>query len=350
MLTPVHDRGRHVRDVPGLSSAPSRRAVLKAGLGGLLAAVGLPAVLAGCTASRPDELTVAGGEPGGFYLEFSTLLAAALERHGVAARSRAMRTGGSLDNIAELQAGRATFAVALADAAGQPQEPGGVEVAALGKVYENYVHCVVRRDSGMVAIPQLAGRTVAVGQPGSGTSLTTPRLLAAAGLGTSNSSTSTFGEVGTEGAVAVVSLGLNDGLAALTAGTVDALFWSGGVPTAAITAAGQEVPLALLDLSPLLPELRKRYGAQYDRVLIPEGSYPGVPAVWTVGAANLLLCRADLDAPTVERTVQLLVHNAGELIPQSSLGVQFLSPETLINTAGVPLHPAAAAAYRALHG
>ena len=78
---------------------------------------------------------------------------------------------------------------------------------------------------------------------------------------------------------------------------MDALFWSGGVPTAAITAAQQDVALAFLDLS-----------------------------------------------------VQLLVHSAAELIPQSSLGVQFLSAESLINAAGVPLHPAAADAYRALHG
>jgi len=340
-LTLVLNRAVGVTDV---LSELSRRAALKAGLG-LAAALTLPPLLAACTASRPDELTVAGGEAGGFYLEFSTLLASSLERHGVAGRARAMSTGGSLDNIAELKAGRAAFAVALADAARQLQEPGGVEIAALGKVYENYVHCVVRRDSGIAAIAQLAGRTVAVGQPGSGTSLTTPRLLAAAGLGPSAG-----GVPGKDGAVAVVSLGLNDGLAALKAGAVDALFWSGGVPTAAITAAQQEVPLALLDLSPLLPELRRLHGAQYDRVLVPEGSYPGVPAVWTVGAANLLLCRADLDSATVERTVQLLVHHAGELIPQSSLGVQFLSPETLINTAGVPLHPAAADAYRALHG
>jgi hypothetical protein len=69
-----------------------------------------------------------------------------------------------------------------------------------------------------------------------------------------------------------------------------------------------------------------------------------------MGAPNLLLCRRDMDSTTVERTVQLLVHSAAELIPQSSLGVQFLSAESLINTAGVPLHPAAADAYRALHG
>jgi TRAP-type uncharacterized transport system substrate-binding protein len=65
---------------------------------------------------------------------------------------------------------------------------------------------------------------------------------------------------------------------------------------------------------------------------------------------NLLLCRSDLAGTTVQRTVELLVGRAEELIPQSSLGVQFLSPESLINTAGLPLHPGAAAAYRELHG
>lgn len=305
----------------------------------------LPPALAACTgADRPEDLVVAGGEPGGFYLEFSTLLAAALERHGVAGHARAVATGGSLDNIAELRAGRAAFAVALADAASQP---GGdsAGIAAVGKVYENYVHCVVRKDSGIRDLAGLAGRRVAVGQPGSGTSLTTPRLLEAAGLGTSADAAAPVA-----GTAAVENLGLNDGIAALKAGTVDALFWSGGVPTAAIAAATQDVALALLDLSSLLPELRRRYGGLYDRVLIPDGSYPGVPAVWTVGAPNLLLCRRDMDSTTVERTVQLLVHSAAELIPQSSLGVQFLSAESLINTAGVPLHPAAADAYRALHG
>jgi TRAP transporter TAXI family solute receptor len=329
-----------------LCSPAPRRSVLKAALAVGLAAW-LPPVLSSCTAGdRPDLLTVAGGEPGGFYLEFSTLLAAALERHGVARHATAVPTGGSLDNLSELRAGRAAFAVALADAVSQ--QPGladGAEIAAVGKVYENYVHCVVHRDSGIRDFSDLTGRRVAVGQPGSGTSITAPRLLEAAGLGTSAD-----GAAPPAGTADVENLGLNDGLAALKAGTVDALFWSGGVPTAAIAATAQEVALGLLDLSPLLPELRRRYGGVYDRVLIPEGSYPGMPAVWTVGAPNLLLCRRDLDNATVERTVQLLVRNAGELIPQSTLGVQFLSAETLINTSGVPLHPAAADAYRALHG
>ena len=335
---------------------PPRRTALKAGLAAGLAGVLLPALNACTSENRPATVTVAGGEPGGFYLEFSTLLAESLQRHGVADRAVALTTGGSLDNLDSLLTGKATFAVALADAAAQQlaaKRPSSAGIAALGKVYENYVHCVVRKNSGIRDFSQLAGRTVAVGQPGSGTSLITPRLIEAAGLKSLPTGGSPGGSPdGSPGrkTVTVMNLGLNDGLQALQAGSVDALFWSGGVPTAAISAANKETGLGFLDLSALIPAMRKRYGIFYDRVLIPEGGYEGASAVWTVGVANLLLCRNDLDGRTVRRTVELLVDHAQELVPRSSLGVQFLSPESLINTAGLPLHPAAAAAYRKLHG
>ena len=331
---------------------PSRREVLRAGAAAGLAGLLLPALAACTPADSPDAVTVAGGEPGGFYLEFATLLAASLQRHGVARQATALTTGGSLDNLGQLLAGKATFAVALADAAAQREagkNTSDAGITALGRVYENYVHCVVRKASGIRGIGELAGRTVAVGEPGSGTSLTTPRLLEAAGLG-SVTAGGTGGASGAGQAVTVLNLGLNDGLAALREGSVEALFWSGGVPTAAIAAAHDAVGLNFLDLSLLLPALRSKYGVFYDRVLIPAGAYDGVPAVWTVGVTNLLLCRSDLDARTVKRTVELLVGHAEELIPRSSLGVQFLSPDSLINTAGIPLHPAAADAYRELHG
>lgn len=343
-------KGIRVADRIDSGALPPRRTALKAGLAVGLAGVLLPALNACTSENRPATVTVAGGEPGGFYLEFSTLLAESLQRHGVAERAAALTTGGSLDNLESLLTGKATFAVALADAAAQQlaaERTSSVGIAALGKVYENYVHCVVRKDSGIRDFPQLAGRTVAVGQPGSGTSLITPRLIQAAGL---SSSPADPGASTREKTVTVLNLGLNDGLKALQAGAVDALFWSGGVPTAAISSANKETGLGFLDLSALIPAMRTRYGIFYDRVLIPEGGYEGTSAVWTVGVANLLLCRNDLDDGTVKRTVELLVNHAQELIPRSSLGVQFLSPESLINTAGLPLHPAAAAAYRDLHG
>jgi TRAP transporter TAXI family solute receptor len=335
----------------GSGNLPPRRTALKAGLAAGFAGMLMPAFSACTPDDRPGSVTVAGGEPGGFYLEFATLLAASLQRHGVTERATALTTGGSLDNLGQLGTGQATFAVALADAAAQRIEADSTSasgIKALGRVYENYVHCVVRKGSGIDDLAGLAGRTVAVGEPGSGTSLTTPRLIEAAGLTSATVGTAPTAAVGNS--VTVQNLGLNDGLAALQDGSVDALFWSGGVPTAAIADSNRHAPLGFLDLSALIPSIRSRYGPYYDRVLIPAGSYEGIPAVWTVGVANLLLCRSDLGERTVKKTVELLVGHAEELIPRSSLGVQFLSPESLINTAGLPLHPAAAAAYRELHG
>ena len=63
---------------------PPRRTALKAGLAAGLAGLFLPAASACTPDNRPGAVTVAGGEPGGFYLEFATLLASSLQRHGVA--------------------------------------------------------------------------------------------------------------------------------------------------------------------------------------------------------------------------------------------------------------------------
>jgi hypothetical protein len=327
---------------------PTRRTVLRAGLAAGLAGLALPAAAACAPGAPAEALRVAGGEQGGFYLEFATLLAASLQRHGVARTASALETGGSLDNLDRLASGGATLAIALSDAAADRLRTQ--RMLALGKVYENYLHCLVRADSGIAVPADLAGRTVAVGDPRSGTSLTAARLLAAAGLATAPSSAAHRPDPLPPRTVGAVGLGLNQGLAALHDGAVEALFWSGGVPTAAITTFAGATRVRLLDLSELLPALRSRFGAFYDRVLIREDSYAGVPATWTVGVANLLLCREDLSADVARAAVGLLLEHSAELVPAASRGVQYLSPETLISTAGVPLHPGAEDAYRIFHG
>lgn len=330
---------------PGLSRTRlTRRGLLRAGLAVGVSGLALPT--AACAPGPPiDAMTVAGGEPGGFYLEFATLLARSLERHGVARHASTLETGGSVDNMGRIATGAATLGISLADAAANslagpaPSSapasgtPGQPRLVALARVYENYVHCLVRKDRGIAAVADLAGRAVGVGAPGAGTSFTAHRLLEAAGV-----------------TVREEPLGLNQGLAALRSGDIEALFWSGGVPTAAVATAAKEVGLRLLDLSPLIVPTRARFGEYYERVLVPAGAYEGIPSTWTVGASNLLLCREDLSAEAVRATVDLLLTHAGELVPSTSLGVQFLGPETLINTVGIPLHPAAEAVYRDFHG
>lgn len=323
-------------DLPRFSRRNALKTAIAIGLGGSLLAT-----TTACTPEEPlQELTVAGGESGGFYLEFATLLAGLLQRERIAERAVALTTGGSLENIQRVLSGEATFAVALADAAAQAAATSrtGEGLVALGKVYQNYVHCIVREDSGIRTLADLAGKTAGVGEVGSGTTLTAGRIITAAGLSEPPRT------------VKQVNLGLNQALAALQDGSIDVMIQSGGVPTAPIAAAAKDIGLRLLDIAELIPATRAESGFFYDRVLIPANSYGNAPAVWTVGVANLLLCRRDLADHVVRRTVELLVEQAQDLVPTSSTGVQFLSPETLINTAGIPLHPAAEAAYRALHG
>lgn len=321
------------------SRPPTRRQLFKFAAGAGLSAALLPA-LSACAPRPPlDYAVVAGGEPGGFYLEFAALLAASLQRNGVAGTATTLSTGGSADNFQRILSSAATLGPVLADTAAELMHASPGRVLAVGKVYENYLHCIVRKDSRIRSVADLAGKTVGTGAVGSGTALTAGRVIAAAGRGPDS-----------RNPAGQHQLGLNDGLAALQRGAIDALMWSGGLPTAAITAANQKVALRFLDLAGLLPRLAASYGDFYEHAVIPENSYAGTPSVNTIGVANLLLCRADLNADLVRQTVLLLVDHARELIPKSSLGIQFLSPETLINTAGLPLHPAAADTYRELHG
>ena len=71
-------------------------------------------------------------------------------------------------------------------------------------------------------------------------------------------------------------LGVAESAQALEAGEIDAFFWSGGVPTEAITQLSKATPLALVDLGRWTREMRLRWGGVYEPAAIPAGTY-GLP-------------------------------------------------------------------------
>jgi uncharacterized protein len=306
----------------------SRRGLLR----GLLAT----SLVAGCGGGPADPLVLAAGEPGGFYVEFGELLAAALRAAGLPVMVAG--TGGSVQNIEQLRDGTAALGLALTDialAARIGEEPFGapVPLLAIGRVYENYMQLVVRAEDSATSTADLAGRPVSLGAVGSGAAVFGDRLLAAAGI-----------------AAEVTRRPLRDAVTALEEGSADALLWSGGVPTPALAELAARRPVRLLPLAEHLPQLRARHGGVYGPVTVPAGTYgPGGP-VPTVGVANLLICTPDLPAETADAVTRTLVAAAPALVPDSALGTQYLDQRSLIGTGDVPLHPGAAAAYRDLHG
>ncbi|MBP2337060.1 TRAP transporter TAXI family solute receptor [Saccharothrix coeruleofusca] len=282
----------------------------------------------GCAAGGPEgEVVVAAGERGGFYFDFATLLAAQLEP---GLRPRVLATRGSVDNLGVLGRGEAHLALTHADAA-HAADPA-LELRAIGRVYENYLQFVVRSDDPARSVPDLAGRVVSLGAEGSGAALIGDRVFASLGL---------------HGSARVEHLPLAEAAAALAQRRVDALLWSGGVPTPALARLDG---IRLLPMAELLPGLRAAHGSVYEQVSVPAGVYEATQEVATVGVANLLVCHARLPDDLVAAITRTLLDRAAALVPEQALGTQFLDVRSLIGTVGVPLHPGAATTYRTVHG
>ncbi|GAB3743274.1 TAXI family TRAP transporter solute-binding subunit [Amycolatopsis oliviviridis] len=310
----------------------TRRTALLAGL----------ATLAGCSTAGyqgPErEVVIAAGESGGFYLAFAELLAQQLNRAEPRLHATAVATEASVENLRRLRDGRADLGLVLGDVAESAlagAAPFSVPIAfsAIGRVYENYHQLVVRADVGVRSLSDLAGRPVAMGANGSGVAVFSTRLFARAEI-----------------PVHAKNLLLGEAINALVAHEVDALFWSGGIPTPALTELNRTTPITLLPLDTHLPALRAGYGPVYDQVHVPAQAYQGVGELRTIGVANLLLAAPSLPEDAAAAVARVLAGHAADLVPAPAVGTQFLDVRTLIGTGQVPLHPGAASAYRALHG
>ncbi|MEV1293724.1 TAXI family TRAP transporter solute-binding subunit [Pseudonocardia sp. NPDC049635] len=311
-----------------MTGAVRRRAFL----GGLLL---LP--LAACGASPRPVLRLATGENGGFYSEFGRLLGAAS-----GGRERGIdpvATGGSRENVELVARGAAAVGLAMTDVvrdarAGTPPFERPLDLLALGRVYENYLQLAVRADSPVTGLADLAGRPVSLGSSGSGAALAGARLFAVAEVG-----------------VQARQLSLAEATAALADGRIEAMMWSGGLPTPAVDALAKRVPIRLLPLADHIGTLRLIVGAGlYTAGVIPSGVYGSTGPVVTIGVPNLLVSSSELTDDDAAAIARLLVERAHELTPVSALGTQYLDQPSLIDTVGVPMHPGAAAAYREMHG
>jgi TRAP transporter TAXI family solute receptor len=309
----------------------TRRSVLLAGL----------AALTGCGTgySGPQRpLRIAAGEEGGFYLAFARLLAERITQDEPRLDCTALATEASQANLELLRTGGADLALVLADTAqtavaGDRPFATRLPLNAIGRVYENYMQLVVRQDGQIRGIPDLAGRPVSLGATGSGAALFGDRLIAAAGV-----------------QPRVEHRTLAEAVTALAERRIEALLWSGGVPTPALAELDSKVGILLLPLDGVTPKLRSSHGPVYESVVVPPGAYQHVRDVRTIGVANLLVCSPSLPGDIAAAVVSVLVRRAAELVPQQALGTQFLDARTLIGTGRVPLHPGAAARYRDLHG
>lgn len=286
---------------------------------------------------RLDEgaarVVVAAGPTGGEYARFM----ASLSAH--AAEDRVMEiahTEGSVANALMIEAGRARFAIVQSDVAAAAVTGDGVfagfgplrQLRAVASLFPEPMHVVVRRDSGIEDLTQLAGRRVSLGAAGSGTRHTALRVLEAHGLGAG-----AYEEVAARDP--------SEALAQLEAGALDAVIAVASAPWDQLTKASRTGRLRLLGLDETVVEQVQARQHGVVPLWLPARTYGGQEQpVRTVASTALLVARADTTDAAVERALEMLF--GAEAAERRGVLSARLSRRNALVGVTIPLHEGAA--------
>ena len=313
-----------------------------------LAGSAVPAALSGCAAQATaaeqrwhhGELAIGTGNPTGVFYEIGAGYADIVNRHLAGWEATAAPTNGSVDNLNRLGSGDVDIALAFADNAADALNGVGPFVGApqslraLARIYNNYAHVIVRTESGITSVAGMRGRRISTSTHGSGTEVMARRMLTAAGLDPAS-------EVNTQ------PMSLSETTAAMVAGTIDGMFWSGGLPTTGvmdlIRQAGAKV--RFLPVDGLVPALTKLYGAGiYTPAILPRASYGIAADVPTVAEPNLIVVHADMPSDLAYQLTSVLFRYQSELAAVHP-AANDIKRDTAPQTDPVPLHDGAARFY-----
>jgi hypothetical protein len=287
-------------------------------------------------------LSIATGGTGGVYYPYGGGIAQVLTTHLPGVEATAEVTGASVDNLKFLRQGTSDLGFVMADAAedavagrGAFAEFGPVPARALTVLYPNYMHLVTLAANGIDRVEDLRGRVVSVGSPGGGGSVQAERILLAAGLDPARD-------------IRAQHLGVAQAVDALKDGKLDAFFWSGGLPTAAIQdlVSTRGITARLLPLDDVLPALQQAHGNDlYYRSAIPREVYGTATDTPVVAVANMLVVSAEMTEPLAYDITRVLFEQQPVLAtihPQA----RELSLDRALLGATVPFHPGAIRFYR----
>ena len=282
------------------------------------------------------RLSIATGNTTGVYYILGGGIASVVTDNVEGIEATAEATNASAENIRLVCAGDSDIGFSLADTAtdavtgeagfdGEPQS-----VQALARIYSNYTQVLVRADAGVSSIADLAGKTVSTGSPNSGTEVIALRLLEVNDLAAAD--------------VDQLRLGLPESVQGMKDGSIDALIWSGGLPTGGITdlvtSMGEDVEMLPLDEE--LPKMQEEFGESYTEGTVPADTY-GLPGdVATIAVPNLLVVSDAMPEDVAQQVTQAIFENLDDLArvhPEA----ENISVDTATETGDVPLHPGAQA-------
>src|SRR6187431_959301 len=273
-------------------------------------AVGAAMIAGAAFAQQGLNIAIATGGTGGVYYPLGGGMANVLSKHVPGVQASARVTGGSVDNLKLIGSQQSEVAMVMVDAAldalkGDDKFKGNpVEVRTLMVLYPNRMHVVSIEGKGIDKMSDLKGKRVSTGSPGSATEVMAFRVIEAAGLDKDKDMTRE-------------RLGVAESTNAIKDRKIDAYFWVGGLPTAAVTDLGATpgTKIKLIDHSEVVDKMNAKYGSIYTAGIIPAKTYPGQDTDNKISVVqNILVANADMPDKVAYDIVKTFIEKQAELV------------------------------------
>ncbi len=257
-----------------------------------------------------QNISIATGGTGGVYYPMGGGLAAVLSKHVSGMQATAEVTGGSVDNLNLIASGKPYVGFSMVDAAldaskGKDKFEGRpVNLRTLLVLYPNRMHVVTTEATGIKKMSDLKGKRIATGSAGSATEVMSIRLLEAAGLDPNKD-------------VTRERLSVAESVNAIKDRKIEAFFWVGGLPTAAVTdlANTPGTKIRMIDHADAVAAMNKKYGNLYYADTIPKATYSGMAADNKMASvANILLVNANMPDDQAYKIVKAVFDHQKDLI------------------------------------
>ena len=295
-------------------------------------------VLAALTAcGQKDRLRIGTAGEGGNYNSLGNALSQTLQKDPYKVNVEVKTTAGSAANIRLLSQDYLELALAQSDVidemyAGTLNTQAMKGYSAIAALYPEPVQIVVRADSGITSVSDLAGKKVSVGEADSGTQKNAAQILQAYGLASNM--------------LTVQNMTYAEAAKALGDGSIDAMFCTAGAPAQVITDLSGTTPVNLVSIQEQQSNLLTGAYGFYTEAVIPAGTYNGQDSdVTTLAVMSVLLASDKTPAETVYTITSALFKEKAAF--NEAVPVEFdLQEQKAVESVTIPFHPGAAQYYQ----
>lgn len=290
-----------------------------------------------CFAAQAQNISIATGGTGGVYYPMGGGIAAVLSKYVPGMQATAEVTGGSVDNLKLIGTGKPYVGFTMTDAGldaykGEDKFKGHkVPLRTLMILYPNRMHVVSVEGKGINKFSDLKGKRVSTGSPGSATEVMAFRLIEAAGMDKDKD-------------LKRERLGAAESVNAIKDGKIDAFFWVGGLPTAAVSDLANTPgnKLKMIDHADLVPAMNKKYGNLYVEDVIHKDVYRGMDQDNKQATVmNILVANENMDEKTAYNIVKTIFEKREEVIAVHKEAANIKLENQKAAATPIPFHPGA---------